>query len=446
MPPAAPEPAPGAAELPPALRGLSRGRILRRLFLEYFRISLFVVGGGYAIIAAADEAFGRRLKWLREGELLEHLPVFQMIPGLIAGNSAIYVGLRAAGIAGVATALVAVALPSFLVILAIAFGYSGLPMDRPWIQGAFLGLRSALTGIVAATMLASWPRVMRGAYAHAAFAAALVALLGAGASPARVLVAGMLLGVAWEGARALLPRRRGDAAAPPAPAPGRARDVLAGLWPAALLAVALAVASPTIFPTFVKFGLLCFGGGNVLVPVYTREFVGPDAPLLRLTPEDFGNLLGITQVTPGPISVNAATFFGYRLAGAAGSLAATIGLLLPSFFLMVVALRSLDRWRRNPVVKGLLWGVAPATVALMAVAALLFARMSVFDGPLSPDAVLDWALRRARPAGEAFRVRPAAVLLAAGSAWALFRGRARIMPLMLGCAALGALVFPPLGN
>ena len=70
---------------------------LLRLFWEVFRIALFVVGGGYAIIVVADEVFGRRLKWLREGELLEHLPVFQMVPGLIAGNSAIYEGLEEPG-------------------------------------------------------------------------------------------------------------------------------------------------------------------------------------------------------------------------------------------------------------------------------------------------------------------------------------------------------------
>ena len=80
---------------------------LARLFWEYLKISAFVVGGGYAIIAVADETFGRRLRWLREGELVDRLPVFQMIPGLIAGNSAIYVGLKLFGLAGAAIALAA---------------------------------------------------------------------------------------------------------------------------------------------------------------------------------------------------------------------------------------------------------------------------------------------------------------------------------------------------
>ena len=85
-----------------------------------FKIALFVVGGGYAILAVANEVFGRRLKWLREGELLDHLPVFQMIPGLIGGNTAIYVGLRMAGRWGAVVGLVAVALPSYLIFLGVS--------------------------------------------------------------------------------------------------------------------------------------------------------------------------------------------------------------------------------------------------------------------------------------------------------------------------------------
>ena len=77
--------------------GKDRKSGLLLLFWEWFKIALFVVGGGYAIIVVADEVFGRKRKWLREGELLEHLPVISSIPGLIAGNSAIYVGLKTQG-------------------------------------------------------------------------------------------------------------------------------------------------------------------------------------------------------------------------------------------------------------------------------------------------------------------------------------------------------------
>ena len=110
---------------------VSRPKLLWHLFFEFFKIALFVVGGGYAIIVVADDVFGRKLKWTKEGELLEHLPVFQMVPGLIAGNTAIYVGLKMAGLVGAAISLLAVALPSLFIFLLVACGYNSLPLDNP---------------------------------------------------------------------------------------------------------------------------------------------------------------------------------------------------------------------------------------------------------------------------------------------------------------------------
>ena len=397
-----------------------RFRALFALFREWFLISLLVVGGGYAIIVAADDVFGRRLKWLREGELLERLPVFQSIPGLIAGNSAIYVGLRVAGFAGAAVSMLAVALPSFVIILAVARGYDCLPLKNELLQGAFLGLRGVLTGIILATIVTTWRRVMRGAWSWFALVAGLVAMECCGVAPASVLVTCMVAGIALE---FLLPAAFGsarvagesdDAVETGKPVVG-AGDVRR--LPLAALAAALCCAPmPGVFFTFAQFGLLCFGGGNVLVPIYVRTFVGPAAPLLQLTPDHFGNLLAVTQMTPGPISVNAATFFGYKLGGALGSFVATAGLLFPSFILLVLALRSLSKWRRSRIVRGLLLGVAPATMCLMCDAALVFGGMSALAGGV---------------------FRPVSAALAVFSTWAMARKKAGVMRLVVFGAAMG---------
>ena len=421
----------------PSLPTGPRARILLRLFWEFFRIAAFVLGGGYAILAAADDVFTRRLKWLREGELVDALPVFQMVPGLIAGNTAIYVGRKAAGLAGSAVSLVAVALPSLCVILAVAAGYDALPMESARLQGAFLGLRSALAGICAAMLVSTWPRIMRGhgAYPPVALAAGLALTLGFGAPPAWILLGGMAFGIAREalgggegakgtegtkGTAATAPERRGEEGGGTKTNGGE--KVLRGLgWPAVAAAAVCAV-RPSIFLLFAKFGLLCFGGGYVLVPVYLADFVGPDAPLLQLAPEEFGNFLAITQATPGPISVNAATFFGYRLGGPIGGAIATAGLLAPSFFLLTVALRSLDKWRRSAFVRGLLSGVAPMTVCLVAAAVWIFSKMSFL--PVSP-----------------LQLRPASFAVAVFAFAALRRKKLGVMALVVAGAALGA-AFP----
>ena len=71
---------------------------LATLFFDMFRIALFVVGGGYAIISVAEEVFSKKRKWLKEGELLDQIALFQMVPGILAAHSAVYVGRRVAGL------------------------------------------------------------------------------------------------------------------------------------------------------------------------------------------------------------------------------------------------------------------------------------------------------------------------------------------------------------
>ena len=364
------------------------------LFWEFLKIALFVVGGGYAIIVVADEVFGRKLKWLKEGELLDHLPVFQMVPGLIAGNTAIYTGLKVAGRLGAVVALVAVALPSFLIFLGVSCGYAFLPVGNPWVESALLGLRAALTGIVFGTLMKSWRRSVVGAYGYVTVVVASTLLIGCGVNVVAVLLAAMAAGVLWAFGGGAMPSRD----------------------------EAVTLAYGRIFWTFVKFGLLGFGGGFVLVPVYLQEFVGPGAPLLQLAAEEFSNLMALTQVTPGPVSVNAATFFGYRLGGVFGGAVATAALLLPSFFLLTLALTGIERWKRSRFVQGLLWGVKPATNALMLKAGIVFAGMSV------------WTCSD----GAAFTVHPFATALAVFAGWALVKGRLSIMSAIFLCAALGA--------
>lgn len=316
-------------------------RTLLLLFWEFSKISLFVIGGGYAIIAVADQALSRR-GWTEEGELLDKLPVFQMVPGLIATHTAVYVGRKVAGVVGAVVAVLAVAWPSVLIFTFVAAGYENLPIDSPFVKSAFLGLRSALTGIIAATIIRGWTRNLCDVFSYSVAAAALAAL-SIGVEVWAVLLCAMAAGLAVQAG------------------PVKFRSSLLPLL------------------LFVKYGALCFGGGFVLVPMYIEDFVGPSAAFLQVAPEEFSNLMALTQMTPGPIGVNGATYFGFRLAGVAGAVLASAALLLPGSLLAYLAFASLDKFRSSVVVSGILKGVRPASVALMLVALFAFARMSVFD-------------------------------------------------------------------
>ena len=326
------------------------GRIVRTLailFWELFKISLFVVGGGYAIIAVADETFARR-GWTKEGELVDRLPVFQMVPGLIATHVAVYVGNKVAGRFGAALGVFAAALPSVVIFTFVSMGYKALPLDNPWLESAFTGLRSALTGIIAATIVRGWRKNLTDGFAYAVMAAGVAAIGLFGVPVPVVLCVAMAVGIL---SRFAACGQDGGA------------KKLRATWLPLLL--------------FLKYGALCFGGGFVLVPMYIEDFVGPTAAFLQISEGEFGDLMALTQMTPGPIGVNGATFFGYRLAGVAGAVLASAALLLPGSVMCYFTLRSLERFKANRIVVGIMRGVRPASVALMLCALWAFASMSV---------------------------------------------------------------------
>ena len=331
---------------------------LPRLFWELFKISLFVIGGGYAIIVVADAVFAK-LKWTEEGELFERLPVFQMVPGLIATHTAVYVGRKVDGWRGAAVGVLAVALPSIVIFTFVSAGVRSIPEGNLWLESAFVGLRAALTGVIAATIVKGWRRNLPDVFAYALMTAALAAMV-CGVSVWMVLVAAMAVGLVS------YTRDRNVAST----------KTFQSSWLALLL--------------FLKYGALCFGGGFVLVPMYIEDFVGPDAAFLQVTAEEFSNLMALTQMTPGPIGVNGATYFGYRLAGVAGAVFASLALLLPGSVLCYAALSSMERFRTSRVVCGILHGTRPASVALMLVALAAFARMCLFhrDGSFGVTALL----------------------------------------------------------
>ena len=89
----------------------------------------------------------------------------------------------------------------------------------------------------------------------------------------------------------------------------------------------------TLFWAFFKIGAFTFGGGYAMVPLIEREAVETHH---WITDQDMLNILAISESTPGPISINSATFIGYRVAGVWGSAAATLGTVLPSFLVISV--------------------------------------------------------------------------------------------------------------
>lgn len=132
-----------------------------------------------------------------------------------------------------------------------------------------------------------------------------------------------------------------------------------------------------LFLTFFRIGLFGFGGGYGMLSLIQAETVTGHH---WLTTAEFTNIVAVSQMTPGPIGINTATYCGYtalrgagysNLMGVLGSATATLALVLPSFILMVIIARLLMRYMKTPVVQHVFMGLRPAVVGLLAAATLL---------------------------------------------------------------------------
>ena len=145
-----------------------------------------------------------------------------------------------------------------------------------------------------------------------------------------------------------------------------------------------------LFITFFQIGLFGFGGGYGMLSLIQTEVV------VRhhwMSSAEFTNIVAISQMTPGPIGINTATYCGYTavhndgygtLMSLLGSLTATFALVLPSFVLMILISKMLMKYMHTNVVQSVFTGLRPAVVGLLAAATLLLLNAENFSTPENP--------------------------------------------------------------
>ncbi len=177
---------------------VSRIKLIWVLFWSYIRITSLVLGGGYAIIAAAQEEFVRRRRWLTEDDMLEMITVTQTVPGILACNSAVYVGWRLAGLSGAVAALVGATLPSLVIIIVIAAVISRVKdiIELPAVRGAFVGVIACIVGMVTATAIRMWKKAVHGTLAYIIMSGCLIGLSVFRINPALLIAAAIVVGIA----------------------------------------------------------------------------------------------------------------------------------------------------------------------------------------------------------------------------------------------------------
>ena len=106
-----------------------------------------------------------------------------------------------------------------------------------------------------------------------------------------------------------------------------------------------------LYLAFLKIGTFSFGGGYAMLPFIQKEIVEKND---WISSTEFTDIIGISQMTPGPVAINSATFVGYKINGVIGSIVATLGVITSSFILVIIINRVLDKFKESKTVKSAL--------------------------------------------------------------------------------------------
>lgn len=141
-----------------------------------------------------------------------------------------------------------------------------------------------------------------------------------------------------------------------------------------------------LFWSFFQVGLFCVGGGYASMPLIQAQVIDIHA---WLSMSEFIDIFTISQMTPGPIGINAATFVGMKVAGFLGAIVATLGFVTPSFILGIILAKLFFKYGNIGVIKGILNGLRPAVVALICSAGMSFIFLALFNTEKMPINVAD---------------------------------------------------------
>lgn len=117
----------------------------------------------------------------------------------------------------------------------------------------------------------------------------------------------------------------------------------------------------TLFLLFLKIGITCFGGGYGMMSMILDE----GAKMVGLTINEFADMTALDLICPGAVALNSATYVGYIKGGPVGSIFATIGLILPTVTVSIMAVIFMEKFSENRIVKGLFRGITPACGGLL---------------------------------------------------------------------------------
>ncbi|GIH79943.1 chromate efflux transporter [Planobispora longispora] len=330
---------------------------VREVAAVFLKLGVIGFGGPAAHIAMMREELVRRRGWVSDERFVDLMGAANLIPGPTSTELAIHLGHERARGRGLVVAGVCFILPAFAIVLALAWAYVRYG-QTPAVEGLLYGIKPVVVAIVV-WALAGLSRTAIKGWLTALVAAAALAAYFLGVNELAVLAAGGLIVMAARTAGSRTPG--GGAHALLAP-------LLGGPYGLAPLLGGPRFADPAggqlvhLFLTFLKIGAVLYGSGYVLLAFLEGDLV---ERLGWVTREQLLDAISIGQVTPGPVFTTA-TFLGYVIAALPGAILATVGIFAPSFALVALLTRIVDRVRDRVWSAAFLDGVNATALALMA--------------------------------------------------------------------------------
>ncbi len=138
-----------------------------------------------------------------------------------------------------------------------------------------------------------------------------------------------------------------------------------------------------LFLTFFKIGAFTFGGGYAMLPLIQEEVVSNN----WIAISELVDFIAVSESTPGPFAINIATYIGGHLSGLLGSAAATLGVVMPSFIIILIVAKCFEKFKNSSVIKGLMSGLKPAVIGMIASAGISIGKTALFPGGFSASAL-----------------------------------------------------------
>jgi chromate transporter len=330
---------------------------IKEVVLYFLRLGTLGFGGPVALVGQMERELVTERAWLSKDEMREVIAVCQSLPGPLAIQVGIFISYLRGGFWGAWAGGWSFILPNFLIVAALGALYTHFGALQP-VTAIFYGVSPVVIALIlhscyrlAKLGMEDW---LQWCIAGVCFLVTIVLQ----AEVALLFIAAGMLGVLYYGT---LWRQ------PPKPTAFLVAVPMAPVANSAILSKLL------LF--FLKAGALTFGSGLVIVPFLQQGVVQEHG---WLGEREFLIAVAIGMISPGPVVITA-TFVGYLVAGFWGAVAATIGIFLPSFLLILIAAPILRRHRSNKNVQGFVKGAYAAAIGTILGASILLGRIAIGD-------------------------------------------------------------------